>query len=109
MNNLIKLHYKFDITSISYAEFILCVHENGIALQNVKFMGHTVQFFIEAEEEIATMLKLRFGYFQIKVKTDQEIEEANIRSQQALQDLMTKYPMDTIWDIPKKRTDKFFR
>lgn len=73
MDNLIKLHYRFDTLSISYAQFITFIHDNGIPPQQPKFKNDNVQLFVEVGEELATVMKLTFGYFQIKVKSPEEL------------------------------------
>jgi hypothetical protein len=76
MENLTKLYYKFDVLSISYAEFILYIAGNGIALNaDTSLDGTTnIRLSINVEPELALLLKLKFGYFQINTKSENEIQ-----------------------------------
>lgn len=91
MENLIQLHFKFDVLSLSYADFIREIADNGLPLDAERtIQGYTLTCSVQVPEEIATVLKLKFGYFQIKVKSKEQIEKEQLEYLKLYQELLEK-------------------
>lgn len=62
----ITLHFKFDIYSLSYGQFLTFVGDNGIPLSDryLESVNHILSISVTIPNDIATIMRLKFGYFE---------------------------------------------